>query len=652
MKSKSLLVVVILGALIVGRMTMVYAGQDWIGFAVTLAIAFGFAAGIIEVSRRQQLLKGLSDEGQKLNDTLLSGESTEAPRTGIVGRYLQARLLGTQGHLPQLILTPYLMGLMVMLGLLGTFLGLVETLEGARSALAVNTELSAVRMGLTQPIQGLSRAFGTSVAGVATSALLGYLLSQYNRERQELRNKLDQLIVGPLNHLTLAGRQTASMEALAQRLDTLPAVSTHIETLCLELRQLGSNLALQHQEGLHANAQILREGTEALGSAAAATTQATHDTLAAVSESMERSIRNTSDESAKLMRESIDAALDKAAEKAQPMVESVLTRVRLEADDHFQLWNQTLQENETKRNQALLENLDERSVALVSQTETTLSAAADHAQRALSAAVDNTEAALTVRAQAFTTTVASLEGQMTHLVNNVSKELADLSESQQSHQQTMTREMGDLDQLLTHHLESLGHALSEPLAQVMDSVAEAPRAARDVIEELREERAELLTRDNELLAQREALLSRLNQASTALESSMTDHHILVENLVEKANSELEQASNRNFDKLEQSRAKLEESAAMVATGGVEMAAVATMFSTAVEAYTETSDKLLGGLERIEEALSDSGERSNQQLSLYVDQAREIIDQSLLSQKEIFEALRSMQTKRVEPEVVS
>ena len=133
---------------------------------------------------------------------------------------------------------------------------------------------------------------------------------------------------------------------------------------------------------------------------------------------------------------------------------------------------------------------------------------------------------------------------------------------------------------------------------------------------------------------------------------MTDHHVLVETLVDKANTELEQASERNFDKLERSRAKLEESAAMVATGGVEMAAVATMFSTAVEAYTETSDKLLGGLERIEEALSDSGDRSNQQLSLYVDQAREIIDQSLLSQKEIFEALRSMQPKSIEPEAVS
>ena len=630
MNSKSLMTVVILGALIVGRMTMVYAGQDWIGFAVTLAIAFGFTAGLMEVARRTKLLATLSAESQALNQALISGETTEPPASGLVGNYIRARLTGSSGHLPQLVLTPYLMGLMVMLGLLGTFLGLVETLEGAREALAVNTELSAVRMGLTQPIQGLSRAFGTSVAGVATSALLGYLFSQYNRHKQELRIKLDQIVVGPLSHLTFAGRQATSMETLALRLDALPAVTTHIETLCSELRQLGTTLATQHQEGLDDNARSLRESTEAIGAAIASSTEASHHTLTQVSESMERSIQETGAKSAELIRTSVDTTLDKAAEKAQPIIDAVLTRVRLESDDQFQLWNQMLHENETARNKTLLNNLDERATNLIEQTESTLNA----------------------RSEAFKSSVSSLETQMGQLVENVSRELSDLSEAQHSHQESMTREMGELDQILHHHLESLGTALSGPLADVMDSVAEAPQAARNVIDELKEQHTEFVTRDNELLSQREALLTRLTAASSALESSMTDHHVLVETLVDKANTELEQASERNFDKLERSRAKLEESAAMVATGGVEMAAVATMFSTAVEAYTETSDKLLGGLERIEEALSDSGERSNQQLSLYVDQAREIIDQSLLSQKEIFEALRSMQPKLIEPEAVS
>ena len=105
MNSKSLVTVVILGALIVGRMTMVYAGQDWIGFAVTLAIAFGFMAGLMEVARRTKLLTSLSAESQALSQALISGETTEPPTTGLVGDYIRARLMGSNGHLPQLVLT-------------------------------------------------------------------------------------------------------------------------------------------------------------------------------------------------------------------------------------------------------------------------------------------------------------------------------------------------------------------------------------------------------------------------------------------------------------------------------------------------------------------------------------------------------------------
>ena len=66
-----------------------------------------------------------------------------------------------------------------------------------------------------------------------------------------------------------------------------------------------------------------------------------------------------------VIRTSVDSTLDKAAEKAQPIIDAVLTRVRLEADDHFQLWNQMLHENETARNKTLLNNLDERTPDLV-----------------------------------------------------------------------------------------------------------------------------------------------------------------------------------------------------------------------------------------------------------------------------------------------
>ena len=66
-----------------------------------------------------------------------------------------------------------------------------------------------------------------------------------------------------------------------------------------------------------------------------------------------------------------------------------------------------------------------------------------------------------------------------------------------------------------------------------------------------------------------------------------------------------------------------------------------MFTGAVEDYRKSNETLMEGLQSIQEALNHSGERSNDQLSMYVEQAREIIDQSILSQKEMFDALREM-----------
>ena len=68
-------------------------------------------------------------------------------------------------RLPGPALTPYLVGLLVMLGMLGTFLGMVVTFKGAVFALEGSTDLQAIRSALAEPIKGLGLSFGTSVAG-------------------------------------------------------------------------------------------------------------------------------------------------------------------------------------------------------------------------------------------------------------------------------------------------------------------------------------------------------------------------------------------------------------------------------------------------------------------------------------------------------
>ena len=96
---------------------------------------------------------------------------------------VRRRIEGEPSAMPGPALAPYIAGLLVLLGMLGTFLGMVLTLRGTGIALENATDLQAVRGSLVAPVKGLGLAFGTSVAGVATSAMLGLLSALARRDR-------------------------------------------------------------------------------------------------------------------------------------------------------------------------------------------------------------------------------------------------------------------------------------------------------------------------------------------------------------------------------------------------------------------------------------------------------------------------------------
>ena len=58
-------------------------------------------------------------------------------------------------------------------------------------------------------------------------------------------------------------------------------------------------------------------------------------------------------------------------------------------------------------------------------------------------------------------------------------------------------------------------------------------------------------------------------------------------------------------------------------------------------FSESNGKLLDNLKRIETSLEQSAARSDEQLAYYVEQAREVIDLSLSSQKEVIDALAAL-----------
>ena len=93
------------------------------------------------------------------------------------------------------------------------------------------------------------------------------------------------------------------------------------------------------------------------------------------------------------------------------------------------------------------------------------------------------------------------------------------------------------------------------------------------------------------------------------------------------------------------RPELGDVAAQVTGSAVEVASLGDAFGVAVRLFGESNDRLMAHLQRIEAALDKSLMRSDEQLAYYVAQAREVIDLSMLSQKQIVENLQQLASQR-------
>jgi hypothetical protein len=158
-----------------------FINGHWLALAMTGAIAITYGLGALELTRFSQTTGQLN---QALAEASSTGPDLQAwlervPAT--LRNPVRLRIDGERVGLPGPALTPYLVGLLVMLGMLGTFLGMVVTFKGVVFALEGSGDLQAIRSALAEPIKGLGLAFGTSIAGVATSAMLGLMSAMCRR---------------------------------------------------------------------------------------------------------------------------------------------------------------------------------------------------------------------------------------------------------------------------------------------------------------------------------------------------------------------------------------------------------------------------------------------------------------------------------------
>jgi hypothetical protein len=106
----------------------------------------------------------------------------------------------------------YLVGLLVFLGLLGTFWGLLQTITSVGGAIdAIDTGatdnvtmFSDLKAGLAAPLKGMGTAFSSSLLGLAGSLVLGFLELQAGHAHNRFYNELEEWLSG-ITELTPGG---------------------------------------------------------------------------------------------------------------------------------------------------------------------------------------------------------------------------------------------------------------------------------------------------------------------------------------------------------------------------------------------------------------------------------------------------------------
>lgn len=601
-------------------------GAHLLALMVTLVIAVVYAIGLRELRHYQAATTTLTAALASIPAPLADLEVWLREIHPSLRNAVRLRTEGERGALPGPTLTPYLVGLLVMLGMLGTFLGMVVTLNGAVFALEGTNDLASMRAAFAAPIKGLGLAFGTSVAGVASSAMLGLMSTWSRRERLQAAQQLDAAISTSLRPFTLAHQRQRAYQALHEQSQALPLFVGQLQTLVAQMDRLGQQLhdrLLQNQDNFHSHIQSVY--TQLATSIDTSLRESLVKSAQAAGESLQPVVQAAMAGMAHEARQ-LQAQL---ADTTQQQLAGLSTRLL----DHAAAAQDRYAETDQQRLQAWTSALE--SVAAQSQvsTQTTLDQ--------IGALLGRTEALVDARVHSEAAWTQQSQAHMTRLASLLQSELGALREQESQRSDAAIARLADLQAAVTGHLSTLGRALEEPITRLIQTASEAPRAAAEVIGQLRQEMTHSTARDNALLEERSRILETLNALLASIRHASVEQREVIDALVASSAVALQKAGSDFSNTLGQETALLSDVVARVQGSAVEVSSLSDAFGSAVRGFAQANEKLIDNLQRMEGAMDKSMLRSDEQLAFYIAQAREIVDLSIHAQKQVFDELRHL-----------
>lgn len=580
-------------AFFVGLATVCWVGVGYIGsnplaLVITLLVAAFYLMGALELHRFRQATSTLAQSLAQMPGPPASLGHWLDQLHPSLRNAVRLRIEGERVGLPGPALTPYLAGLLVLLGMLGTFLGMVVTLNGTGIALESASDLQAIRASLAAPVRGLGLAFGTSVAGVAASAMLGLVSALCRRDRLQAAQLLDTKIASTLRVFSLAHQREESFKLLQRQGEAMPELVDRLQAMMATMERQSQALnerLLASQDSFHSQAEAAYAG---------------------LASSVDRSLKQSLTESARV-----------AGAAIQPVVEATMAGVAREAA----ALHETIEHGVQRQLEGLSTRFEQHSASLlgtVGQAQAQLQAkmAAQDQQR-LAAWTDALEAMAASLQQEWQQAGARSESQQQEICKTLAETARELSAQTEAHARSTIAEV----------------------AQLVQTASEAPRAAAEVIAELRQKLSDSMVRDNAMLEERSRILETLQTLLDGVNHASTEQRSAIDALVAASADVLDRVGTRFTDKVEAQTDKMAGVAAQITGSAVEVASLGEAFGFAVQLFSQSNDKLVAHLQRIEGALGKSIARSDEQLDYYVAQAREVIDLSILSQKQIVEDLQ-------------
>ena len=581
-------------------------GQHPLALAMTLGIAAVYVAGLAELWRFHRDTAALADAVAQLRaDTALLAWLDGLPTA--LRQPVRRRIAGAAAALPGPVLTAYLVGLLVLLGMLGTFLGLVVTLNGTVAALEHTTELTALRAALALPVKGLGLAFGTSVAGVAASAMLGLASALLRRVRGDVQQNLDRASA-LLQAATPAAQRAREVEALARELtgqlaarleaatqtqtSALPALVGQVQALIDRLD--AQQLARQQQE--HAQQLAFQHTMLAQFDTLATRLADTLDTT--LGTTVAQALRDSLADGAEAAR----SALQAAAAAAVDGIARESTAVQSRLSDGIRAQMQALHAHTSAQVQALVQGTQVELNQLTQRLSQGLEATAERIGQALQQQATAAAEAAQARQAAWSET------------------LAQRTEALQAQSATQARD------------------IVAELARVAASAAEAPRAAAAVMTQMGEQLSASQSRDAARLNDHARLTEALSTLVDDSRRAAAEQQAAVQALVDAADQLLQRSGQAVAQHWQAALTQQGEAATRLAGGAVEVASLGEAFGAAVAQFGGTAEALASQLQGVAEALDQAATRHDEQLAYYVAQAREVIDLSLSAQQPLLETM--------------